>query len=505
VAILNTDVIKGFVGSCLLKNFDSATKIPKVHEEVWDLCTSKEKFVAMALPRGHAKSTSVTYAYTLATVLFRERKFVIIVSDSESQACLFLGQIKRALSTNPDIIDLFGLKLDEKGEIAFIKDTESDIIVPFRDNECFRIIAKGSEQKLRGLLWDDIRPDLIICDDMEGDEQVLNKDRREKFKRWFFGALLPVRSKDGIVRYVGTILHMDSMLENLMPRQKHKFTVIDDLVTHGYSGVWRAVKYKAHNPDFSKILWEDRFGAEELRSIKNDYTERGMSDVYSQEYLNIPIDETNAYFKKSDFLPITDADKKKKLNFYIAGDFAVSKEERSDWTAMIVGGMDETGILHITHVIKDRLDSLEIAKQMLALQRVYDPLGFAVEKGQITKTIGPFLNRMMQEENTYINLIPLTPHRTDKISRARSIQARMRAGAVKFDKNTDWYDALESECLRFPRDRHDDQVDALAYLGLLIDKLVEGPTEEEAVEEEYEEEYRVSNLHYEGRSQICGY
>jgi len=43
----------------------------------------------------------------------------------------------------------------------------------------------------------------------------MNKDRRDKFKRWFYGALLPSRSKEGVIRYVGTILHMDSMLENL--------------------------------------------------------------------------------------------------------------------------------------------------------------------------------------------------------------------------------------------------------------------------------------------------
>lgn len=49
---LTTDVIKGFVGSCLVKRFDGASQIPAFHEEMWDLCCSDNKFVALAAPRG---------------------------------------------------------------------------------------------------------------------------------------------------------------------------------------------------------------------------------------------------------------------------------------------------------------------------------------------------------------------------------------------------------------------------------------------------------------------
>jgi hypothetical protein len=111
----------------------------------------------------------------------------------------------------------------------------------------------------------------------------------------------------------------------------------------------------------------------------------------------------------------------------------------------------------------------------------------------------------MVESNTFLNIIPLKPHKTDKISRARSIQARMRAGAVRFDKGAEWYPTLESEMMRFPRDRHDDQVDAIAYLGIILDKMSEGRTEEEIEEEEYQEDYEKSELALDGRSAICGY
>jgi predicted phage terminase large subunit-like protein len=455
----------------------------------------------------HAKSTSITLSYVLACVLFRERRFALIVSDTEAQSAMFLGQIKQELQENQDIIELFGIKRNEKDEVKFIKDSETDIIVEFRDGSKFRIIAKGSEQKLRGMLWNGARPDLIVCDDIENDEVVMNKERREKFKRWVYGALLPCRSQNGIFRIVGTILHMDSFLEGLMPKENDKHTVHEDLRTFSTktSSQWKAVKYKAHNQDFSCILWPDRRTASEFKSIRQDYIDRGLADIYSQEYLNIPIDESNTFFKKADFLSIREEDKKKKLNYYIAGDFAISEKERADYTVLVVGGMDEDGILHIKNVVRDRMDGLEIVSTMLALQRVYDPLAFGIEDTQITKAIGPFLNRVMIEQNTFLNIVPLKPHRADKQTRARSIQARMRAGAVKFDKQSEWYQTLEDELMRFPRDKHDDQVDAIAYLGLMIDRIVEAPTKEEIDEEEYEREQRESGVDGYGRSEISGY
>jgi len=338
-----------------------------------------------------------------------------------------------------DIIELFGIKKAENGEVKFIKDSATDIIVEFTDGTKFRIIAKGSEQKLRGMLWNGARPDLIVCDDLENDEVVMNKDRREKFKRWVYGALIPCRSQHGIFRIVGTILHMDSFLEGLMPKENDKLTVHEELKTYTKRRAtqWSVVKYKAHNPDFTKLLWPERRSKQEFIDIKQDYAERGLSDVYSQEYLNYPIDETNTYFKRQDFAAIRKEDYEKPLNYYIAGDFAISQRERADYTVLIVGGMDEHGVLHIRNVVRDRMDGLQIVQTMIAMQRTYNPIQFGIEDTQITKAVGPFLNISMREQNCYLNILPLKPHGQDKQTRVRSIQARMRSGAVKFDKQAE--------------------------------------------------------------------
>jgi len=513
--VLTSDVLEGFVNSVLASRFDQPAPTPNCHREWWDLCTGKDRFVAIAAPRGFAKSTAITHCYTLGALLFRERRFALIISDTETQAVLFLQDLKKEIQDNEDLIKLFRIKRDpENGKVLLVKDSESDFIVECDDGHQFRLMAKGSEQKVRGLKWGSKRPDLIICDDLENDEIVLNKDRREKFRKWFYGALLPCRSDNGIVRVVGTILHMDSLLERLMAEtqlaavRKPKELIREDLKEYTvYRLPWRSVKYRAHNSDFSALLWADRRDKEWLVSERNKYVDMGLPEIYSQEYLNVPIDESTAYFKRSDFTGMRDDDKTRSKKYYITADLAISEDERADYSVFTVGGFDSDGILHVVHSIRERLDGKEIVEIIMQLQKRYDPEAFGIEEGQISKSLGPFLRDLMVRSNQYINLIPMKHLSKDKMTRARSIQARMRASAVKFDKEALWYHPLEDECLRFPRDKHDDQVDALAYLGLLIDKMIDAPTPAEEERDNWDAEMALFNLDSlgGGRSPETGY
>jgi len=503
---LTADVVQGFVGSVLSSRFDGRSSSPDFHRECWELCCSNEKFVAIAAPRGHAKSTGVTLGYGLATLLFRERKFMLLVSDTEAQASLFLGTFKQELQDNQELIDLFGLKRNEKGLVQFVKDTETDIIVECTDGHKFRIIAKGAEQKLRGLIWNGSRPDIIMCDDMENDELVMNKERREKMRKWFKGALLPCRSDRGIVRMVGTILHADSLLERMMPNPSDKMTVVEELKQYSKrKSMWKSVKYRAHNSDFSKLLWASKKSATEFKMLYEEAVKDGTTDIYSQEYLNEPIDESVSFFKKGDFLPITEDDRKARLNYYITADLAISETEKADFSVFVIAGVDEDKIIHTKNVIRERMDGKEIVDTFLALQKLYDPVAIGVEDMQISKAIGPFLREEMIKQNVFITLMPLKHGGKDKTTRARSVQARLRAHGMKFDKEGDWYPIFENECLAFPRGKHDDQVDAFAYLGLMLDQLIEAPTKEEFEEEEYFDELQNSDLNNQGRDSYTGY
>jgi predicted phage terminase large subunit-like protein len=496
--MLSSTVIHGFVQSCLQRKFDQPVKTPACHLEWWDLCCSEDKFVAIAAPRKHAKSTAITFSYVLASALFREHQFIIVCSDTESQSTLFLGDIKQELIENEDLVSLFGIG-------KFIKLSETDIIVEMTDGYRFRIMAKGAEQKLRGLKWDGKRPDLIVCDDMENDEAIMNADRREKFRRWFYGALLPCRSNGGKVIIVGTILHMDSLLERLMPQltsESTKQTELKDSSTNK-KATWLAVKYRAHNSDYSAILWPEQWPKAQLIKERQGFIEQGLLDVYSREYLNYPIDESSAYFRREDFVDFTEEDHRAKVQYYTAADFAISQAERADYTVIVSVGVNTAGELLVSDVRRGRLDAQDIINEMFSVQRRYKPELFITESGAIEKALGPFLRKQMVERGVYLNLHPMKPVK-DKMSRARSIQARMRAGGIRFNKDTSWYNALEDEMARFPKDRHDDQVDALAWIGLVLDLIAETPTEQEDADEEYANEISSEYINN-GRSYITGY
>lgn len=503
---LTAEVVAGFVGGVLSSRFDGQAATPEFHKECWDLCCSEEKFVAIAAPRGHAKSTAVTLGYGLATLLFRQRKFMLLVSDTESQAILFLGTFKQELQENNELIDLFGIKRNENGQVKFIKDSENDIIVECTDGHKFRIIAKGAEQKLRGLIWNGSRPDIIMCDDMENDELVMNKERRDKMRRWFKGALLPCRSDHGIVRMVGTILHMDSLLERLMPSDSDKQTKRVGLKTYTTrKAMWKSVKYRAHNEDFTELLWPQKKSAEEFKLLYEEAVKDGTTDIYSQEYLNHPLDEAVSFFKKADFLPIRQEDQEKSVRYYITADLAISETEKADFSVFVVAAVDEDKMLQIRHVVRERLDGRDIVDTILQLQRTYSPEAFGIEEMQVSKAIGPFLREEMIKTNTYISLVPLKHRGKDKLTRSRSIQARMRAKGVKFAKDEDWYPVFENECLTFPRGKHDDQVDAFAYLGMMLDLIIEAPTQEEQDDDAYRDELDESGWDNAGRSLVTGY
>lgn len=497
--MLTAETIAGFSSSLLQKNFDQAVDSPACHFEWWTLFCSPHHQVAISAPRGHAKSTACTLTYLLACLVFREREYALLVSDTLSQAVQFLADLKKELMDNERLRALFKIS-------DFTKDTEDDVIVQCEDGHLFRITARGAEQKLRGLKWNNKRPDLIVCDDLENDEIVMNPERRQKFKRWFYGALIPCKSVNGIIRIVGTILHEDSMLNNLMPKEFDRWTRRSALKTWSdKKGPWLSVKYKAHNEDFSAILWESRYSKDWFMAKKEDFLEQGLPDVYSQEYLNEPIDDSIAFFKRGDFISLNKEDKQARLNYYITGDLAISEKETADYTVFVVAGVDENKNLQVRNVIRERMDGREIVDTIISLTRTYKPELFGLEEMQVSKAIGPFLREEMVRTGVYPNLIPLKHKGKDKMARARSIQARMRAKTVKFDKSGDWYAPFEEELAKFPRATRDDQVDAFAYLGMLLDSLVEAPTQQEIEDEEYEHELESSGWNDSGRNAVTGY
>lgn len=483
---LTSQMVEAFLLVYLKDRLDAPVDTPDFHREVWALCVSPATHIAIAAPRGHAKSSAVTLAYLLVMLLFRQRDFAVIVSDTWGQSVEFLRDLKAELLENDGIIKDFETK-------RALKDAEDDVIFQMRDGYKFRVVARGSEQKVRGLKWNNRRPNLVIGDDLEGDEQVESKLRRDKFFKWFMKALLPCGSDDCLFRVVGTILHFDSALERLM---KDK--------------TWVTRRYTAHKSfdDFSGILWKEKFNEQRLRDIRDRYIGQGEADSYSCEYLNNPIAEGNAYFRREDLLPLSDETRKKitdgkmQLLYYAGWDFAISKTERSDYTVGVVIGAASDGKKYLLDCRRGRWDANEIIEEMFSVQVAWSPSCHFVETGVIEKSLGPFLyTEMAKPDRKYMNLVKITSTK-DKMTRARPLQAMTKAHHVVVDKDLGIWGDIEEEFTRFPKGQHDDIVDATSIIGQGLQDVHLGDSEEEIEEDEYEEKKRDFAV---GRSEVTGW
>lgn len=504
---LTSELVHGFTKSLLAHKFDSPKPTPWFHLEMWDYCCLDDPYVAIAAPRGHAKSTAISLCYVLASLMFRASRYIWILSDTETQAIQFLQDIKTELLENEELRSFFGVR-------KLLKDNEKDIICSMGpDNWKFRISAKSSNGSVRGGKWNNLRPDLIVGDDLENDEIVMNLDRREKFRNWFFSAVIPALSDSGKIRLVGTILHEDSFLNRLMPPttgEGSEFTVREPLKISSTDpeAVWKSVLYRAHPSidDFSQILWPDKFTEKRLRQIRSSYLKQGFPEGYSQELLNDPVDQSHAYFRKEDLLPMDEEDKKLRKVYYAGCDFAVTVNQRADWSVIVIGGIDDVGQLHIVDVRRGKWDSKQIIDEIFSVQKRYEIDVFVGEKGTISNSILPFLHdEMLRKDRPIVNM-ELVPRNTDKRQMARSIQGRIRAGGVKFDKQASWYQTFEEEMVRFDRGVNDDQVDAVANLGLFLNKMLQAPTAEEILMQEYEEDKALDDVfNFRSQNSYTGY
>ena len=510
---LTPEILLSFSDIYLKDQFDEPVATPEAHLEWWGYCCMDTPWVAIAAPRGHAKSTAITHTYVLASVCLRVKRHVLIVSDTERQAMMFLGNISRELRENENLIKSFGIK-------RIIKDNESEVIFEFNDGAQVRLAAHGAGQRIRGVNWRGVRPDLVVCDDLENDEMVMNEERREKFRDWFFQTLVPICGKSGHIRVVGTILHEDSFLAGLMPDPFGDKGLIDDglKVTTTTDRAWEGALYRAHPDfeDFSQILWPEQWDEQRLRRMMRFYTDRGIPEKYAQELLNRPGGGEDAYFKAEDLrnidLEARVPESKPPETYFIGVDLAISEKSRRAYSVFAVFGYDYARVLRCREVIRRRMDSLGIIDTFFHLHRKYkakaarkeEPI-FLVEKENIAKAIGPVLYRDMEDEDEYMVLEEMPPIH-DKELRARAFQARVRAGRVEFDQEADWWPTLKHELVTFPRSTYQDQVDACAWVGHHIAKMVDAPDDDELYEEAFEEDYEEAmGRHGAGANRITGY
>jgi predicted phage terminase large subunit-like protein len=492
---LTAEIIEAFSGVYLSPLYDVPSPTPDFHREGWAIYCSDDPAVALAAPRGHAKSTAFTHDFALANVCFRAACYVIIIGASEEMAVEHLGDIANELRDNEELQAEFKIK-------GFVTDQKTDIIIECTDGHQFRLLARGAEQKIRGRKWRGKRPDLIIGDDLEDDEQVENKDRRKKFRKWFFRAAKQALRIGGRIRVHGTILNKDSLLMHLCNNKS-----------------WTSRIYKAHKSfsDFSDILWPERFSESVLRAIRQELINEGDSSGYSQEMLNDPRDDEGNYLLVEQFLPIVEKSPEGHIidhreDYHLMGvgcDFAVSKADAANRTCFVIGGKTISNHLDILDVRVNRWDSKEWIDEIFSIHEAYPEAVFYSEDGVIWKSVYPFIEEEMARRDIFIDFVPTLPVK-DKATRGQTLRKRMKARRARFDKQASWYDEYEEEMLDFSSTQEaalDDQFDATVTLARGFEGVIlEDEDARTESEEEFEMEAEIARFaQNSGRSLQTGY
>jgi predicted phage terminase large subunit-like protein len=168
--------------------------------------------LAIAAPRGYAKSTLVSFFYLMWSICYNKERFILILSATAKQAQTLLSDIARTLEDNTKLLEDFPDVFSKGGDVK-TKWTQHEIIT----GNDIKVAALGWEQSFRGIRHHQDRPTLIILDDVDSEKNTYNVVYREKLYNYFTKTILNAgRLKGFKMVAVGTLLHLDSLLSRLI-------------------------------------------------------------------------------------------------------------------------------------------------------------------------------------------------------------------------------------------------------------------------------------------------
>ena len=164
---------------------------------------------AIAAPRGEAKSTLLSVILVVWVLLTNRKRFVVIAKDAFDQAALELESVKAELGYNPRLSQDYPEATGE-GQIWQVG--------AIKTHTNRRVMVGGMNKKFRGYRDGAYRPDLVVLDDIENDENVRKKAQRDKVYQRVNKEVLKLGPPDGSmdVLLVGTVLHYDAAFSRFL-------------------------------------------------------------------------------------------------------------------------------------------------------------------------------------------------------------------------------------------------------------------------------------------------
>ena len=415
------------------------------------------RHLIFCMPPRHGKTELATKRFA-AWFNGRHPEQDIIVAAAGDDLAADFGGDTRAIMTSPSFRQIFPNHKLRRGGTA--KDN-------IQTDKGGRLIFAGRGGQINGrgahlLLIDD-----LIKDDKEARSQTLRDDAWN----WFTRVALKRRMGKKLVVITMTRWHSDDIIGRLTDPENPFYNEEE-------AKTWKIIRLPGLAEEDDPLgrqpgeaLWPERYDVE-YHAADRRRDPLGFEALVQQR----PTVADGILFRRENIRYYTAKELPENLRIYCASDHAVSTDQRRDPTCLLKIGVDTQDNIYVLDCYWQRSQSNVVVEAMLAMasgkQR---PLIWWAERGHISKAIGPFLRKRMQETQQYINVVEVTPA-VDKEQRAQSIAARVAMGKVYFPVGTAWTEKAINELMAFPNGTHDDFVDALAYIGLGLPRQVRAST-----------------------------
>ena len=454
-----------------------------------DNCKAKRKVIVAT--RGLGKTT-ISQFLCKKRILFMDRSFIGYLSNSSTSAQLITNNIKMDLASNQLVMKIFGDVRMSKVEGIDEKWAQTAFIA----NGMTMVLPRGAGQQVRGLLWNNKRPDVWLVDDLEDDIEIYNEHQRKKLREWFFGALMYTVMQfedfaDYEIVYVDTIKHQDALITYLMEDNDWEKLVLpacDD-------------NYRTLAPGF--------ISQETLDREVDAHRKRHTLDVFARERMCVPTSRESASFKSSYFKYYDENEP----NFYekirprlvniLIWDPSKTKNPRSAQSGFVVWGLDfEYNAYYVRQAIGEFLSVNEQHERVFGLAEQYNVQALGIEvTGLEEHILYPFKNECLRRGRPALaaKIVELKA-RTGKgelIGEEGGKDGRIRSLIPFYEQGLVWHNTvgcgpLEAQLLGFPRSKLKDISDAAAYISQMLEKGVRymSPASSEVDRFNIEDEYR---------------
>lgn len=302
---------------------------------------------------------------------------------------------------------------------------------------------------------------LVVIDDPFKDaEEARSQATRDSAWDWFTKVVMSRRMGPKLVLIVMTRWHEDDIVGRLTDPENPHYNEEE-------ARTWKIINLPAIADDDDPLgrepgepLWPARYDLAFLEQARR-LDPLGFSALYQQR----PTPADGVLFDRESIRLYDRSRLPSDLRIYAASDHAVGTKQANDWTVLLTVGVDKDQNIYVLDCFWRKVKTDVTVEAMLNLMRTRKPLLWWAERGHISKSIGPFLRKRMVETSTFCRLVEVTPV-ADKEARAQAIAARAANGFLHLPKDAPWTAKALAELLKFPHGRHDDFVDALAYIGL---------------------------------------